>query len=165
MHVGTGTRLSHMVVTWPHKIFLGDRCSLEQGVYLNAAGGHTSGIAIPIGEGTFIGSGCEFNAIASIQIGHTCLIASGCRFIDHNHGSEGGTPMKLQPEVPGPIQVGNDVWIGVNCIVLKGVTIGDGAIVAAGSVVTKAVAPYSIVAGVPARLIRSRLDPPATSTT
>lgn len=54
--------------------------------------------------------------------------------------------------------VGNDVWIGANAVVLKGVSIGDGAIVAAGSVVTKDVPPYAIVAGNPARLVRYRFD-------
>ena len=57
-----------------------------------------------------------------------------------------------------PIKVGNDVWIGCRATVLDGVTIGDGAIIAAGAVVTKDVAPYAIVGGVPARVIRSRFS-------
>ena len=57
-----------------------------------------------------------------------------------------------------PINIGNDVWIGTRAIILDGVTIGDGAIVAAGAVVTEDVAPYSIVGGVPARLIRMRFN-------
>ena len=156
MHISSHVRLGKIVVTWPHKVALGASCSLEQGVYFNAAGGYSSGVAIDIGAGTFIGSHCEFNAIESIRIGQNCLIASGSRFIDHNHGTEMGTPMKLQPEISQPIQVGSDVWIGTNCVVLKGVTIGDGAIVAAGSVVTKPVERYTIVGGIPARLIRAR---------
>jgi carbonic anhydrase/acetyltransferase-like protein (isoleucine patch superfamily) len=56
-------------------------------------------------------------------------------------------------------RIGNDVWIGENSIVMDGVTIGNGAIVAAGSVVVKDVAPFSIVGGVPARLIRLRFVP------
>lgn len=149
--------MSQVIVTWPHKVSLGEHCSLERGIYFNAAGGHSRGIAISIGAGTFVGSGCEFNAIESIHIGNTCLIASGCRFIDHNHGVALGSPMKSQPEVSAPITVGADVWIGVNCTILKGVSIGEGAIIAAGSVVTKPVEPYSIMGGVPAKLIRSRL--------
>lgn len=146
-----------MIVTWPHRIELGKRCSLEHGIYMNAAGSYAEGVSIQIGAGTFVGSGCEFNAIQSISVGENCLIASGSRFIDHNHGMETTTPMKLQPELSSPIEIGRDVWIGVNSIVLKGVTIGDGAIVAAGSVVTRSVAPFTIVAGVPAKLVRSRL--------
>lgn len=156
MSLGPGVRLGKIVVTWPHKISLEERCSLEHGVYFNAAGGHSTGHAITVGAGTFIGSHCEFNAIESIQIGQNCLIASGSRFIDHNHGTGMGIPMKLQPEVSAPILLGSDVWIGANCVVLKGVTIGDGAIVAAGSIVTKSVDPYTIVGGAPAKLIRVR---------
>lgn len=55
--------------------------------------------------------------------------------------------------------IGNDVWIGARVVVMDGVTIGDGAIVAAGSIVTKDVEPYAIVGGVPARLIRYRFEP------
>jgi len=156
MTIGADARLSQIVVTWPHRVSLGNRVSLEHGIYFNAAGAHAPGIAISLGDGTFVGSGCEFNAIQGISIGANCLIASGCRFIDHNHGIQSGKLMKLQEETSSPIQVGTDVWIGANCIVLKGVSIGDGAIVAAGSVVTKSVASYTIVAGVPAQFIKSR---------
>ena len=60
--------------------------------------------------------------------------------------------------IPSPIIIGNDVWIGLGVTILKGVTVGDGAILAAGSVVTKKVAPYSIVGGVAAKHIRYRFD-------
>ena len=156
MSIGRGAKLGKIIVTWPHKISLEEKCSLEHGIYLNAAGGYSAGIAITIGAGTFVGSGCEFNAIESIRVGQNCLIASGSRFIDHNHGIELGTAMKLQPEISAAIVLGSDVWVGANCVVLKGITIGDGAIVAAGSVVTKSVEPYTIVGGAPAKLIRIR---------
>jgi len=63
----------------------------------------------------------------------------------------------IEDELPRTI-VGNDVWMGVGCIVLDGLTIGDGAVIAAGAVVTKDVPPYAIVGGVPARIIRYRFD-------
>ncbi len=156
MKIGAGAKLSTLRVSWPHKISLGKRCSLEHSIYLNVVGGYSDGIAIDIGEGTFIGSGSEFNILSRITVGPSCLIASGSRFIDHNHGMDLGSPMKEQSEVHCEIKIGADVWIGANCIVLKGVTIGDGAIIAAGSVLTTSVAPYSIYGGVPARLIRCR---------
>ncbi|TPN76148.1 CatB-related O-acetyltransferase [Mesorhizobium sp. CU2] len=59
----------------------------------------------------------------------------------------------------GPLEIGNDVWIGRRAIIMPGVHIGDGAVVGAGAIVTKDVAPYAIVAGNPARLIRYRFDP------
>ncbi|GLQ81463.1 hypothetical protein GCM10007881_49840 [Mesorhizobium huakuii] len=58
--------------------------------------------------------------------------------------------------VDGPTEIGNDVWIGLRAVIMPGIRIGDGAVVGAGSIVTKDVAPYAIVAGNPARFIRSR---------
>ena len=95
-------------------------------------------------------------ALSRIEIGPGCLIASGTRFIDHDHGTESNLPMKEQPEGSAAIVVGSDVCVGANCVILKGVTIGCGAVVAAGSVVTKSIPSNAIVAGVAARIRRLR---------
>ncbi|HEY1096735.1 MAG TPA: CatB-related O-acetyltransferase [Alphaproteobacteria bacterium] len=69
------------------------------------------------------------------------------------------TPIPYEPEINIPrTTIGNDVWIGTHATIMQGITIGDGAIIAAGAVVTKDVAPYAIVGGVPAKLIRHRFD-------
>lgn len=156
MTIGERVRLYPLRVTWPHRVTLGDGCSLEHSIYFNVAGGYRPDGGIVLGKGTFVGSGCEFNITSGITIGEQCLIASGCRFIDHNHGTITSAFMKDQMEDESPITVGANVWIGVNCVVLKGVSIGDGAIVAAGSVVTKSLESMGVYAGVPARLIRYR---------
>jgi acetyltransferase-like isoleucine patch superfamily enzyme len=156
MRIGSRVRLYDLRVTWPHRVALGNDCSLEHGIYLNCAGGYQASLGVILGDGCFVGSGCEFNITSSVTIGKLCLIASGTRFIDHNHGTSSDRPMKLQIEVEEPIVVGSNVWIGVNSVILKGVTIGDGAIVAAGSVVTRSVPPDSIYGGVPAKLLRMR---------
>ena len=157
MHIGKGTRLLKIRVTWPHRITIGASCNLEHEIYFKVAGGYQNKVSIVIGDGCFIGSFCEFNVIDSLVIGPSTLIASGTRFIDHDHGKTLGSPMKDQPEQSACIIVGSDVWIGVNCVVLKGVVIGSGAIVAAGSVVTRDVPPMAIVGGIPARILRYRL--------
>lgn len=156
MHIGRSTTFTRMEVRWPHKVFLGDRVSLEHDVYFNDPGPYSEDFSIRIGDGTFIGTGCEFNISTGLTIGAACLIAAGSRFVDHNHGTATSAIMKGQAETAAPIVLGADVWIGANTVVLKGVTIGDGAIVAAGSVVTRSVEPYSIVAGTPARRLRER---------
>ena len=158
MKIGKGTKLSKLEVTWPHKVSLGERCSLEYSVNMNAAGSYTEGISIEIGDGTFIGHGCEFNTTSKVTVGQHCLIAAGTRFIDHDHGMDPGSRMIDQPETHAKIVVGSDVWIGANCIVLKGVTIGDGAVLAAGAVLTTSVPPYAVYGGIPARLIRMRSE-------
>lgn len=159
MQIARGTRFSSLEVTWPHKVSLGERCSLEHDVYFHAAGPYSEGVSIQLGAGCFIGNGCEFNISHRLTIGENSLVAAGTRFIDHNHGIALGTPIKQQPETSGPISVGPDVWIGANSLILQGVTIGEGAVVAAGSVVTHSVPPFTVVAGVPARALRDRREP------
>ncbi len=110
-----------------------------------------------IHDRVFIGKGCEFNIRKHIQIGSDSLIASGCKFIDHNHNMEvGELPMNRQPCPDGAIVLEEDVWLGVNVVILKGVTLGKGAVVGAGAVVTKSIPPYEIWAGIPARKIGVR---------
>ncbi len=93
-----------------------------------------------------------------IEIGADCLIASGCKFIDHDHGSaRRDTPMREQSEgAEAEIILGEDVWLGVNVVILKGVHIGRGAIVGAGAVVTQTIREFEIWGGVPARKLGER---------
>ena len=160
LRTGPGTLLPRIRVTWPHQVSLGARCVLEPDIFFRFNGIWESGPAITIGDDSFIGTGCEFNARKKIAIGNHALIAPGCRFIDHDHGYSSRT-QPMAEQVDGgedAIILEDDVWIGVNAVVLKGVTIGHGAIVAAGSVVTKSIGAYEIWAGVPARQIRVRPD-------
>ena len=113
-------------------------------------------------------------------IGKFCAIAAGTKFImgpaNHRissvttypfnlmgHGWEKVTPTLEQPPFKGNTVVGNDVWIGQNVTVLPGVHIGDGAIVAANSVVSRDIPPYVIAGGNPCRVIRPRFDPDLTA--
>jgi acetyltransferase-like isoleucine patch superfamily enzyme len=154
--IGKGTSFSSLHVTWPHQVQIGSACRIEHDVYFHFDGIYQSGPSIVIGDGCFIGAGCEFNISERIEVGHNCLIASGSRFVDHNHGMAQGIPMGEQPGPSSMISIGNDVWIGANAVILMGVRIGSGAVIGAGAVVTHPVPANAIVGGVPAKLIRYR---------
>jgi acetyltransferase-like isoleucine patch superfamily enzyme len=162
MQVGNGTVIPRLVVTWPHQVQLGQRCFLESNIYFKFDGIFTPGPNILVGDDTFLGSSCEFNISKHISIGRNCLIASGVKFVDHDHGTDSDTAMRFQPSTAAPIIIGDDVWIGANAVILQGVHIGTGAVVAAGAVVRSTVAPYEMVGGVPAKHLKSRrLQPSA----
>jgi len=109
---------------------------------------------------------------ASVHIGAFTSIAGGCEILaggEHRPDWVTTFPLRIRMNIPGrlldglprskgDVIIGNDVWLGKNSIVLSGVSIGDGAVVAAGSVVTRNVKPYSIVGGVPARELRFRFS-------
>jgi acetyltransferase-like isoleucine patch superfamily enzyme len=155
--IGRGTLVPRLEVTWPHQLAIGARCLLHQGcVFEYCHGVWLPGPSIIIGDRVFIGRYCEFNIRQGIRLGNDCLVASGCKFIDHDHGMMLGTPMNVQAGPESEIVLEDDVWLGVNVVVLKGVTIGRGAVVAAGAVVTKSIPPYEVWGGVPARRIAQR---------
>lgn len=116
-----------------------------------------------IGDKTYDNNALVFRwSNAPLIIGKYCSISYNVRFImdEGNHTSNiiSSYPFKTnksKQKNPGII-VGNDVWIGMNAIIMYGVSIGDGATIAAGSVITKDVAPYTIVGGVPAKRIKEK---------
>ncbi|GAB4556465.1 MAG: hypothetical protein Tsb007_14790 [Rhizobacter sp.] len=158
MHIGRGTTLPRIHATWPHQVSLGHNCTLEHDVYFKFDGIYQLGPSLRFGDTVFIGAGCEFNIRVGIRVGSNALIASGCRFVDHDHGfSSRAIPMGQQTDgIESPIVIEDDVWIGANTVVLKGVTIRRGAVVAAGSVLTHSVGAYEIWGGVPARKLKDR---------
>ncbi|MFV8374676.1 acyltransferase [Flavobacterium sp. LB1P71] len=157
MKIGKGTYLPKMMVTWPHQVSLGTNCILEHGVYFKFDGIWNAGPSILIGDEVFIGAYCEFNISGGIEIGKKAMIASGCKFIDHDHGTAIETSMNGQKPIVKPIIIEEEVWVGVNCVVLKGVTIGKGAVVGAGSLVLKSIGENEIWGGVPAVFIKKRI--------
>ena len=113
---------------------------------------HTDfGKNIHIGKHVFINAGCSFQDQGGITIGDGCLIGHHTVIATLNHEEQ---PERRGDLHPAPVVIGNRVWIGSNATILPGVRIGDGAIVAAGAVVTKDVSPNTIVGGVPARIIK-----------
>ncbi len=112
---------------------------------------------LSIGDTVFINRGTTITARAPITIGSDVLIGPQVVIDSGNHGHADPTrPIRSQGYLRAPITIESDVWIGAGAIVLPGVTLGHGCIVAAGAVVTKDVPPLVIVAGVPARVARHR---------
>lgn len=112
----------------------------------------TDKASISIGNECFFNNNCSITAAEKITIGNRCKFANNLVMIDHDHEiKDGHATADLVSE---PIKVSDNVWIGANCTILKGVNIGKGAIIAAGAVVTKDVPEYTIVAGVPAKEIK-----------
>lgn len=94
---------------------------------------------------------------SKIVIGDNVLIGPGVKIFTGNHGiSDNGIPITFQERVEADIIIGNDVWIGANSVITSGVKLNDGAIIAAGAVVTKDVPAKAIFGGVPAKLIKYR---------
>ena len=105
-----------------------------------------------LGKDVFINLGCRFQDTGGITIGDGTLIGHGSTLTTLNHAID---PARRADMRPAPVVIGRHVWLGAGVTVVPGVTIGDGAVIGAGSVVTKDVAADTIVAGVPARLIRA----------
>lgn len=111
---------------------------------------------IIIGKNTRIHGTC-IHAYERIEIGENCLIAANCQIIDTNRHNLSFNDPSLRLEVmtkTKPVYIDNNVWIGANSIILPGVHIGEGAVIGAGSIVTKNVPSYSLVGGNPAKIIR-----------
>ena len=106
---------------------------------------------ITIADNVFINAGCKFQDQGGIFIDEGALIGHNVVLATLNHDMEVSKRQQLHP---APIRIGKSVWIGANATVCPGVTIGDGAIVAAGAVVTKDVEPNVVVGGIPAKVIR-----------
>lgn len=105
--------------------------------------------------------------LTDIEIGSFCSVAKEVLFLQSEHSREtvstwpfdrAFTNGHIGRDIRGPIKIGNDVWIGRRAIILSGVTIGDGAIIGAGSIVTKDVPPYAVAVGNPAKVVRYRFE-------
>lgn len=106
---------------------------------------------IHFGKNIYLNAGCKFQDHGGIYIADDVLIGHNCVMATLNHDLH---PAHRADMFPAPIHIERNVWIGANVTILAGVTVGENAVVAAGAVVTKDVAPNTIVGGVPAKFIK-----------
>lgn len=149
LYLDSGVQL----LRYPKNIFLADHVVIKRNAELCAC---NSSANIRIGPRTTVGHYTFIYASEEIVIGADCLIAPFVYLVDSDHGTRRDLPINRQGNQTAPIRVGNDVWLGTGARILKGVTIGDGAVVAAGALVKEDVPPYTIVGGIPARSLGER---------
>ena len=137
------------------RIELGRWCWLGHGTKVRCHEG-----VVSIGAKTVMGQECTISAYRQVSIGRECVIADRVMLIDFDHGvTEVEKPIRLQGIYKREVHVGNNVWIGYGACILRGVTVGDNAIIGTNAVVTGDVPANAVVGGVPARLIRMRDEP------
>ena len=137
-------------VTQPELVSVGDNVTFYYGVYIQP-----SGKEITIGSNThFAPYGILYGPL---EVGNNCAIAAHVVLasVAHSH-ADPDVPFVKQPVDQRKITIEDNVWIGANAVITPGITIGTGSIIGAGAVVTKDVPSYSVMGGVPARLIRKR---------
>jgi acetyltransferase-like isoleucine patch superfamily enzyme len=135
-------------------IELGDRVHVYRDSILETGFGGS----LTIGDDSSIHPRCQLNAyISSIEIGSRVMVAPNCGFYPYDHGISPGRPITQQPlESKGSIFIGDDAWIAYGAIILSGVRIGHGAVVGAGSVVTRSIPEGSVAIGNPAKVVKLR---------
>jgi acetyltransferase-like isoleucine patch superfamily enzyme len=113
-----------------------------------------------IGARSVLGQECTISAFQHVSIGRECIVADRVMLIDFDHGMvEVERPVRKQGIYKRDVRVGHNVWIGYGACILRGVTVGDNSVIGTSAVVTRDVAPNSVVGGVPAKLIRRRARP------
>ncbi len=111
---------------------------------------------IVINDGTTINYNCILHGQGNITIGKDVILSPNVQMYAANHGIDRGTLIKEQSNYPASIIIGDDVWVGANVIVLAGVNVQIGAVIGAGSIVTRHVSAYEIWAGNPAKKVGER---------
>ena len=170
--IGRNVTLRH-----PGRTSLGSRVVVEDNAVLDAKGGYGDGITIgddvfigrgtifsmgggtiAVGEGSSFGSNCRIGSLGEIKIGKKVLVAAYVYILAANHRYERtDIPVIDQPvESQGGIEIGDGTWIGAYAMIMDGVRIGEHSIIGAHTLVTKDVPPYSVVVGVPGRVVRDR---------
>jgi acetyltransferase-like isoleucine patch superfamily enzyme len=164
LHIGPGVKVEDLAEVHclsRRGVWLGAGVTIGRGASIRPSSyyGGELGEGLRVGDGTAIGAYSWIGASAFVEIGSKVLFGPRVVVIPENHNFDDVTiPIKEQGTTRAGVTIGDNCWIGANATILSGVHIGPGSIVAANSVVNRNVPSYSIVAGAPARLIRSRKE-------
>ena len=132
LQIKKGSTLGKISCDWPNSLSIGLNCVIQDNVDFRIWHPYEINSYIKIGDNVFIGHGSAFACASKITIGDNCLIASGCSFIDGGHEYSKFSYINTQPMIVEEITIHEDVWIGMSCSILKGVTIGKGSVIGAG---------------------------------
>lgn len=153
--IGFGTIIESKAIVrkqYGGEIIIGDNCYVSSGAQLLTHGGN-----IVIGNNCTVNPYTVIYGQGGVTIGNNVRIAAHCVIVPSNHiFSDTTVPIYLQGLSKKGIEIKDDVWLGVGVKVLDGVTIGEGCVVGANSVVTKSTEPYGVYVGIPAKKIKSR---------
>jgi acetyltransferase-like isoleucine patch superfamily enzyme len=156
MKVGKGSSVGYLHCLWPGRVIAGFGVIIEDRVGIKINHPFAEGYALEIGNNVFIGEDCNFNITSGVSIGDGTWIAAGTLIADVSHEIARDRCIGDQQVTSKRISIGQDVWIGAGSIILMGVTLHDGAVVGAGSIVNKSIPAYEVWAGSPARWIKDR---------
>jgi acetyltransferase-like isoleucine patch superfamily enzyme len=154
-HVIAHIPVHSLRIAWYRRVLgweIAPEVTILMGATVRMGGVRTGAGNVSIGEGSVINSDCLLYTTGGITIGRNVSISEGAWLVTGTHDMEDpGFPDRYLP-----IEIGDHAWIGMRATVLAGVSVGEGAVVMAGAVVTRDVAAHEVVGGVPARVVRQR---------
>jgi acetyltransferase-like isoleucine patch superfamily enzyme len=141
-------------------VSLGRNVTVARGATLTCTGVIAElGTGISIGDRSAVGAGSFLGGQGGVRVGSDVIMGPAVRIFSENHNFDDvGVPIRAQGQSRAPVRIEDDCWIGAGVTILAGVTIGRGCVIAAGAVVTRDVPPFSVAGGVPAGILRSRLQ-------
>ena len=161
MQIGPACRFERVRARRLSQITVGPGNALSDGCWLWPVDAPHTGVRISLGRNNYFNRDCMIDSCGTITIGDDNMFGPGVYITDSNHTLIPGKRLADCPMATGRVTIGNGCWIGAKAVILKDVTLGDRCVVAAGAVVTKSFPAGSVIAGVPAKLLKQMEEVPA----